>query len=138
MGSTFSRSQDHTIMSNDLSDKVMKARVKDNGKVVEVQPRSVYSPKGEIEMVDYVCVNDEDISYNEDELEFINGTIDVNEKDLLSNIFDVLAHNTMYIEPERIVTDYDVQVDFDEKTIELYDKETQSLVVKLQAIFPSK
>jgi hypothetical protein len=81
-------------MSNDLSDKVMKARVKD-----------------------------EPI---------------IDEKELLSNIFDVLANNTIYVEPERIANDFDIQVDFDEKTIELYNKETQEVVVKLQAIFPLK
>jgi hypothetical protein len=84
-------------------------------------------------------VNDDLISYDEDELEIVKDDFDAcEEKYILSNIFDVLANNTMYVEPERIADDFDVRVDFDEKTIELINKETQELVVVLKAIFPSE
>jgi hypothetical protein len=60
--------QEKRIRVQGLRRKEMKAKIKSNGKIIEVEPRKVYSNKGEFLCVDYVDVNDDAISYDEDEL----------------------------------------------------------------------
>lgn len=41
------------------------------------------------------------------------------EQELLQNIYDVLAHNTQYVSPDEISSNFYMEVDFDNNTITL-------------------
>lgn len=58
--------------------------------------------------------------------------------ELLTNIYDTLANHTAYIEPGKLAKQYEMLVDFDKGTIELYDKETGDDVITLKAIFSAQ
>lgn len=42
------------------------------------------------------------------------------QKELLQNIYDVLAHNTQYVSPDEISSNFNMEVDFDSNTITLW------------------
>lgn len=57
---------------------------------------------------------------------------------ILENIFDVLAHNTHYVESNYIVENYDIMVDFDNDEIEISDIDTGEMVCKLKIEYFNK
>lgn len=56
------------------------------------------------------------------------------EQELLQNIYDVLAHNTQYVSPDEISSNFDMEVDFDNNTITLWGLSGEGTVT-LKAAF---
>lgn len=56
------------------------------------------------------------------------------EQELLQNIYDVLAHNTQYVSPDKISSNFDMEVDFDNNTITLWGLSGEGTVT-LKATF---
>ena len=56
------------------------------------------------------------------------------EQELLQNIYDVLAHNTQYVSPDEISSNFDMEVDFDNNTITLWGLSGEGTVT-LKATF---
>lgn len=52
--------------------------------------------------------------------ELINNIIMNKQKEILQNIYDVLAHNTDYVSPDEIASNFEMQVDFDTNEITLW------------------
>lgn len=56
------------------------------------------------------------------------------EQELLLNIYDVLAHNTQYVYPDEISSNFDMEVDCDNNTITLWGLSGEGTVT-LKATF---
>ena len=61
-------------------------------------------------------------------------TIMTKEQELVQNIYDVLAHNTQYVSPDAISSNFDMEVDFDNNTITLWGLSGEGTVT-LKATF---
>lgn len=59
------------------------------------------------------------------------------EKELLQNIYDALAHNTQYVSPDEISSRFDMEVDFDHGTITMWGLNGEGAVT-LRATFESE
>ena len=57
---------------------------------------------------------------------------------ILEQIYDVLAHNTQYVEPDYIADKYEMMLDFENDIITLYDEETQDEICTLKIEYAEK
>lgn len=53
-------------------------------------------------------------------------------KELLSDIFDVLANNTNFAAPGKIAKNYDIEVNFDNSSITIFDTEREKVIAVLK------